>query len=413
MIVNSAYRFKLKTRSRVERVLNRYAGSCRFIWNKLLRLQKDRLDWDEYTLNYAALCEIITCWKTERYPWLNETPSQSLQQVARDLSTAITNAFDKEMPQAFPVFKKKTDANDSFRIPQGFKWERTRNKIKIPKLGWIKYFSHSDVDKIKGEPGQVTISREGPDYFISIHVSYEMEDPVHPHHKAVGIDRGVVNFAYLSDGTFFKPLVLEYYEMKLKEAQRELSRKVKFSKNWQKQVAVVGSWHRKIARCHDDHTSKVSTIIGDKQAYPILEALKIMNMTASAAGTVDAPGKNVAAKSGLNRSILDQRWGQFDRKLTYKEKWRGGLVIKVPPHYTSQDCPECNHRDPGNRKTRETFCCLKCGYIAPADFVAARNILRRGTPFVPVEGEVANPMKQEPIRPENPNKVLLAGIPGL
>jgi putative transposase len=250
-------------------------------------------------------------------------------------------------------------------------------------------------------------------------VEYELNpDPIHPHPTVVGIDMGVVNFATLSNGKVFAPLnSFKRHEAKLRRAQRELSRKVKFSENWSKQVAVVNGIHRTIGRCRNDYTNKASTIVSNNHAYQVMEDLKIVNLTASAAGTVAEPGRNVAAKSGLNRSILDQGWGDFRRKSEYKERWRGGKVILVPPHGTSQECPICGHKEADNRKTRDTFHCLGCGFMAPADRVASINILRRGTPYLPAEAKVARPLKQEPIRHERPSGKLRepfgAGILGL
>jgi putative transposase len=415
MTVNKAYKFRVKLGSRQEHQLSQYAGSCRFIWNKLLGMQKDRMQWGEWTLNDDQMCEVITAWKAYRYPWLTKPPSQALQQTARDLHKAMENAFDPKRPQAFPAFKKQGRSTDSFRVPQGFKWDKENTRIFIPKLGWLQYFSHSDRQKLMGEPGQVTISRQGPHWNVSIQVEFEVEpEPVHPNRTAIGIDMGIVNFACLSDGTVLEPLnSFRRQEKRLATEQRNLSRKCKFSSNWRKQATRVSGIHRTIGRCRHDYTNKASTTISHNHAYLVMEDLKIVNMAASAAGTAEEPGRNVAAKSGLNKAILDQGWGDFRRKATYKEKWRGGHVILVPPHGTSQECPECGHRDPGNRKSRDIFCCLSCGYTAPADLVGSIIILRRGTPYLPVEGEVMNPMKQEPNRHEADTLCLGAGILGL
>ena len=74
-----------------------------------------------------------------------------------------------------------------------------------------------------------------------------------------------------------------------------------------------------------------------------VEDLKVANMSKSASGTVENQGKNVKAKSGLNKSILDQGWGMLIGMLEYKQEWRGGLLVKVDPKYTSQTCCECGH----------------------------------------------------------------------
>ena len=101
-------------------------------------------------------------------------------------------------------------------------------------------------------------------------------------------------------------------------------------------------------------------------------------MSQSAKGTVDQPGTNVAAKSGLNKAILDQGWGMFRRLLEYKQCWRGGEVIAINPRYTSQMCPQCGHVSKKNRPQQALFSCEQCGYSYHADVVAARNILACG-----------------------------------
>ena len=107
-------------------------------------------------------------------------------------------------------------------------------------------------------------------------------------------------------------------------------------------------------------------------------AKEIKNMSRSAAGNADKPGKNVAAKSGLNKAILDQGWFEFRRQLNYKLDWNGGILIAVPPQYTSQTCPCCDHVAKANRQTQAKFECMECGYANNADVVGATNILARG-----------------------------------
>ncbi|BCO09337.1 hypothetical protein GF1_17130 [Desulfolithobacter dissulfuricans] len=98
-------------------------------------------------------------------------------------------------------------------------------------------------------------------------------------------------------------------------------------------------------------------------------------MTRSAKGTMNSPGRNVKAKSSLNKSILDQGWGMFVSMLEYKLAWQGGMLLEVPPQHTSQACPCCGHVPRDNRRTQAGFHCVECDYEANADDVAARNIL--------------------------------------
>jgi putative transposase len=128
-----------------------------------------------------------------------------------------------------------------------------------------------------------------------------------------------------------------------------------------------------------------------------IEDLQVKNMSRSASGTTHAPGKNVRAKSGLNKSILDQGWFEFRRQLEYKLQWHGGMLVAVPPQNTSRTCPVCGHVSSDNRKTQAPFRCVECGYENNADVVGAINILARGL-RVAACGEPAqsgHSMKQE------------------
>ena len=105
-------------------------------------------------------------------------------------------------------------------------------------------------------------------------------------------------------------------------------------------------------------------------------------MSASAKGTIDNPGRNVAQKSGLNRSILGAAWGQVGVYLTYKARRKGKLVVKVPPHHSSQECSHCGHNHMDNRKTQSLFICQSCGFTANADYNAALVIKKRAVALV-------------------------------
>src|SRR5208283_4962436 len=128
---------------------------------------------------------------------------------------------------------------------------------------------------------------------------------------------------------------------KLKIEQRKLSRKKLGSQNWHKQKVVINRIHTKIANDRKDYLHKTSTAISKNHALVVLEDLKVSNMSASAKGTVEQPGRNVKQKSGLNKAILDQGWSEFRGMLEYKQHWRGGLTLAVPPQHTSQKCPVC------------------------------------------------------------------------
>jgi putative transposase len=110
----------------------------------------------------------------------------------------------------------------------------------------------------------------------------------------------------------------------------------------------------------------------------VLEDLRVSNMSASARGTMEQPGRNIWAKAGLNKAILDQGWFEFRRQLKYKQAWRGGMVLAINPRNTSRTCPACGHVSADNRQSQAYFACVNCGFQGNADVVAANNILAAG-----------------------------------
>jgi putative transposase len=127
-----------------------------------------------------------------------------------------------------------------------------------------------------------------------------------------------------------------------------------------------------------DYLHKLSTTISKSHAVVVLEDLKAKDMSASAQGTKEKPGRNVKQKAGLNKAILDQGWGNFRLYLEYKQAQRGGWVFYINPANTSQTCSGCSHIHPGNRRSQSDFVCLSCGLEINADLNAAINISRAG-----------------------------------
>lgn len=368
-----AFKFALQPNGEQQRNMRRFAGSCRFVFNKALALQQERREQGEKNLSYAGLCKVLTEWKAQPETiWLKETHSQPLQQTLKDLERAYVNFFEKRAD--FPRFKKK-GMGDSFRFPQGCKLEQTNSRIFLPRLGWLRYRNSRPV---LGDVCNVTVSQSGGKWFVSIQTRREVETG-QPQGGIVGLDMGIARFTTLSDGSHYDPLnSFKKHQQRLKRYQRRMARKVKFSANWKKAKAKVTQVHIDIGNARKDYLHKASTIISQNHAIVCIEDLQIRNMSKSSKGNVEQHGKKVAQKSGLNRSILDQGWGEFRRQLDYKLAWRGGHLIAVPPHNTSRTCPACGHISDENRQTQAKFECVECGYENNADYVGAINVLERG-----------------------------------
>ena len=374
--------------------MRRFAGACRFVFNRALARQNENHEAGNKYIPYGKMASWLVEWKNAtETQWLKDAQSQPLQQSLKDLERAYKNFFQNRA--AFPRFKKRGQ-NDAFRYPQGVKLDQENSRIFLPKLGWMRYRNSRQVT---GVVKNVTVSQSCGKWYISIQTESEVSTPVHPSASMVGLDAGVAKLATLSDGTVFEPVnSFQKNQKKLARLQRQLSRKVKFSNNWQKQKRKIQRLHSCIANIRRDYLHKVTTTVSKNHAMIVIEDLKVSNMSKSAAGTVSQPGRNVRAKSGLNRSILDQGWYEMHRQLEYKQLWRGGQVLAVPPAYTSQRCACCGHTAKENRLSQSKFRCQVCGYTANADVNGARNILAAGHAVLAC-GEMVQsgrPLKQEP-----------------
>ena len=371
-----AFKYELMPTGEQQRDMRRFAGSCRFVFNKALAMQKDRYKQGEKKLGYAGLCKLLTEWRNSvDTAWLSEAPVHPLQQTLKDLERAYANFFAKRAD--FPRFKKKGQ-HDSFRYPdpKQIKLDQGNSRIFLPKLGWLRY---RDSRKVLGTVKNATVSQSCGKWYVSIQTEREIVEPVHPSTSIIGIDVGITRFATMSDGSFIEPFnTFRKHEQRLTRYQRAMSRKTKFSNNWKKAKAKVQKLHIRIANIRRDFLHKCSTTISQNHAMVCIEDLQVRNMSKSAAGSSEAPGRNVKAKSGLNKSILDQGWAEFRRQLDYKLAWSGGYLIAVPPRNTSRTCPACGHVSADNRQTQAQFLCAECGFEGNADLVGAINVLRAG-----------------------------------
>jgi putative transposase len=375
MEILAAFKYELMPTGQQAHNMRRFAGSCRFVFNKALALQKERYESGEKKLGYAGLCKQLTEWRNGAdTPWLKDSPIHPAQQALKDLELAYANFFAKRAD--FPRFKKKGNG-DSFRYPdpKQIKLERENGRIFLPKLGWIRYRNSR---LALGALRNVTVSSKGGKWFVSVLMRREVEQPL-PQGPSTGIDVGIARFATLSDGTFLAPLnSFKKHEQRLAKYQRRMARKTKFSNNWKKAKGRVQRIHSSIANARNDFLHKASTQISKNHAMVCIEDLQVRNMSKSASGTLEAPGRKVAQKKGLNKAILDQGWGEFRRQLEYKTRWNGGEFVAVPAAYTSQTCPCCGHISRENRETQALFACVSCGYENNADHVGAVNVLAAG-----------------------------------
>lgn len=369
MIIRKTFKFELMPNGEHIRKLKQFCGCSRFVFNQALAWQKEQYERDNtIKFSYTKIASLLPEWKKE-YDWLKSCHSQVLQQSLKDLERAYRNFFRKQSD--FPKFKKK-GVKESIRFPQGTKPDENNRRIFIPKVGYIRYRKGQS---IVGIIKNVTVRLVCGKWFVSIQTEYGQAEPIHQSDTEIGLDMGISRFVTLSNGTYFEPLnVFKQNQSKLKKLQQQLSHKKKFSQNWLKSKHKITKLHHQIANTRKDYLHKISYKISQNHAMIYIEDLKVSNMSKSAKGNQAEHGRNVKAKSGLNKSILDQSWYEFRRQLEYKSYWR----YSVDPKYTSQTCPCCSHVAKDNRKTQANFECVSCGYKDNADVVGALNILRAG-----------------------------------
>ncbi|PIP09735.1 MAG: transposase, partial [Piscirickettsiaceae bacterium CG18_big_fil_WC_8_21_14_2_50_44_103] len=259
-IIRKAFKFRLNTNSDQAQKMLEFSGVNRFVWNKALSMNLYRLENKQPILWYQEMAYWLGLWKSsDEYGFLKTVHSQTLQQTLKNLERAFKDAFDKKQPlKRIPKFKKK-GLSDSFRYPQGFKLEQTSKRVFLPKIGWVKYRNSRQVI---GDVKNMSISRKGKYWYVSIQTEYETEILRHESNSIIGIDMGVKRFFTLSDGSYIEPLnSFRKLSKKLAFEQRKLSKKVRFSANWKKQKLKINRLYEHIANARLDFLHKTSTKI--------------------------------------------------------------------------------------------------------------------------------------------------------
>ncbi|PBA38816.1 transposase [Mycobacterium avium] len=344
-------------------------------------------------------------------PWFHEVSTYAFQSAFADADTAWKNWTDSitgrrgGRPVKRPRYKTKHRSRDSFRIHHDVTHPTIRldtgyRRIIVPRFGSLRVYNSTKRLRRAVAAGaviqSVTISRGGHRWYASILTKHPSQPAATASRRqraagTVGVDVGVHHLAALSTGELIdNPRHLAAARTRLTKTQRALARTEKGSQRRRRAAARVGRRHHEVAERRATTLHHLSKTLATQWAVVAIEDLNVAGMTRSARGTIENPGTNVAAKSGLNRAVIDAAPGELRRQLTYKTRWYGSTLAMcrrwIP---TSQLCSACGARAKLTLAER-TYHCAACGLILDRDLNAARNIAAHAVAVAPGTGETLN-----------------------
>ena len=344
-------------------------------------------------------------------PWWYTVSTYAFQSAFADADTAwknwLASLAGKRAGRKLgaPRFKSKHRSQDSFRVHHDVNNPTIRpddgyRRITVPRLGSLRV--HDSTKRLKRALDRgaiiqsVTISRGGHRWYASILIQAPSTQTVPTRRQrqagAVGVDLGVHHLAALSTGHIIdNPRHLVAGRKRLTKAQRALARTEKGSNRRRRAAARVGRRHHEIAERRATTLHTLTKHLATGWATIAIEDLNVAGMTRSAAGTIENPGTNVRAKSGLNRAIFDVAPGELRRQLTYKTHWYGSTLALCDRWFpSSQTCCQCGARTKLPLSQR-VFTCPACGYgPVDRDVHAAVNIAAHAVAVASDTGETLN-----------------------
>ncbi len=387
-LVRRSYKFRLRPTAGQVVLLLALLEDLRQLYNAALEERREAWRIGHHHITFGsqdAQLKEIRAADPERYGrWAFNCERAAIRRLDRAFRAFYRRCKAGEKP-GYPRFKG-SGRWDSIEWPEGdgARWDSvahpTITRVRLLGIGHVRVHQHRAV---KGVIKTITVKRELGRWYVILSCDDVPAEPMGPTGAVVGIDVGIANFLTTSDGRHvLNPRPLAASADRLTAAKQAVSRKKRGSHRRRKAVRKVAALHVKVRRTRLDHAHKTALALVRDHDVIVHEALQITNLTRrpkprpAGDGTWEPNG--AAAKSGLNKSILDAGWGVFLNVLHDKAESAGRVVIEVDPRHTSQRCSPCGHVAAGNRVSQAEFRCLACGHKAHADVNAAINILRSG-----------------------------------
>lgn len=381
-----AFKYRIYPTNEQKIIMGKHFGCCRYIYNWALAKKIEIYATSKKSISRFDLQkELPVLKKTEGTEWLGEVTAQALQYSLEHLDKAYTRFFKEK--KGFPKFKSKSHSRLSYSLPQGVSVDFKTHAIKLPKIGDVNVVLSREFD---GNIKTVTVSKTPTGkYHVSILVDNEKIKErklkkVSPK-TTIGIDTGVKTLLTCSNGdTFENQAYLKKSADRLNILKRRASKKVNGSINRKKANLKVNRVYEKITNQRNDYLHKITHQLTKENQFSciVIEDLNIKGMTTSVKPKQDENGKFLlngkAAKSGLNKSILDAGIGKFYSLLEYKCKWNGINLIKIGRYEpSSKSCSSCGKINGELKLLDREWTCV-CGKTHDRDLNAAINIKNMG-----------------------------------
>jgi len=359
--INKSYKLRIYPNKQQSKLIDGTINANRFVYNYFLNDRIELYNKNKETSSYIIDSKKLTELKNELV-WLKEYDKCSFQNSLKNLDMAYKRFYNKIT--LFPNFKSKKKSRLSYKTTYSKKnIEIKNNKIKLPKLSWVKFRDSRDLKNIS-KIFNVTVSKTKTNkYYASVCVE-EQYSPKESTGSAIGIDLGLKEYAITSNNEFYiNPKFLRKSEEKLIKLHRSHSRKKKCSKNKEKARLKLAKQYEKITNQRRYFQHQLSTKLINENQVVALETLKSSNMV-----------KN----HKLAKSISDASWYEFTRQLEYKGLWNDRNIIKIDQFYpSSQLCSCCGEI---NKQTKDlnyrNYVCSSCGLEIDRDYNASLNILK-------------------------------------
>jgi putative transposase len=369
-----------------------HCAHARYVWNLCVEQESYWRPGRGPMPGFAGRCRQLSAARADN-PWLTTGSVIVQQQAIRDYAQAMAAFFAGTRRR--PSWRK-ADRDEGFRIvavKPGDVRRLNRNtaQVRVPKAGWVRFRWSRPI------PQNVKSFRVSRDRAGRWHVAFAVVPepvPAPGNGEVVGVDRGVAVAAALSTGELLRcPALTRREQQRMRRLQRKLARARRGSGRRGRVKRAIARLKARGADRRKDWCEKTSTDLARRFDMIRVEDLKIANMTRSAKGTREEPGRNVRQKAALNRGILGSGWGLLVRRLGDKAP---GRVEKVKPHFTSQRCSACGHVAAGSRESQALFRCVACGKTLNADVNAARNIAAGHAVTARGGDRDAGPVNREP-----------------